>query len=60
MPATCDVPMIRCGKCDSSYDLRMFRRRKTYDCILCGEPIKELIDLDRCDWSEGDFEEKDQ
>ena len=55
----CEQPMIECKKCGTSVSVEMLRRRDTRACVLCSEPLAALIDLDRCDWSEGDFAPKE-
>jgi len=48
-PTTCE-----CRKCGTKVDIRLMRKRDTRACLLCKEPIQELIELDQCDWSSGD------
>ena len=53
-----DAPIIRCPKCDSTFNARILQHRETYVCCFCKEPLRELIDLAACSWEEGDFNAK--
>ena len=50
-----DPKMVECKKCGAKWSVEMMQRKNTVMCALCLEPIPELIELDRCDWSEGDL-----
>jgi hypothetical protein len=46
---------IECPKCGVKMDPWRLRRKNTFACLVCREPIQALIELDKCDWSSGDF-----
>ena len=55
MPTLEQPKLISCGKCGMQAELGMFRRKDSRACPLCSEPIQELIEMDRCDRSSGDY-----
>ena len=36
-------------------DVRSMRQKNALACLYCKEPIMALVDLERCDWSSGDY-----
>jgi len=46
---------ILCVKCGAESSIKILRARNSYDCEMCGEPIRALIELDKATWDEGDF-----
>lgn len=58
MPVLDRPKAITCPKCDAKHNVSLMRRLNRLACMRCDEPLRELIDLDRCDWSEGDTPEQ--
>ena len=46
---------ILCPKCGVESSIKHLRARHSYECENCNEPLRALIELDKCDWSSGDF-----
>ena len=50
-----DRTWITCPKCGTKVDVRSMRQKNALACLYCKEPIMALVDLERCDWSSGDY-----
>jgi uncharacterized paraquat-inducible protein A len=50
--------LIECRKCGMKIDIYILRRKDTHACLLCQEPLMELIEMDQKDW-EKECEGKD-
>ena len=50
---------ILCPKCGAELSIKHLRARHSYDCEHCREPLRELIELDKATWAEGDFAGKE-
>jgi hypothetical protein len=48
-------PVVACQKCGERVDVRKMQRNNERACPCCKEPIVYLIELDRCNWTSGDF-----
>jgi transcription initiation factor IIE alpha subunit len=47
--------LTSCPKCGEKVDVRKAQWNNQHACPGCKEPVVYLIELDRCDWSSGDF-----
>lgn len=46
--------IVKCWKCGQEFAVNLAPERPRA-CPGCSEPSPELLELDRCDWSSGDF-----
>ena len=51
---TAEKNMVLCQKCGVQTNIWSLRRKDSTACPFCREPLQQLIELDKCDWSEGD------
>lgn len=50
-----DPKWIVCKKCGTRVNVKELRKRDRITCFYCREPLKELLELNKCDWSTGDY-----
>ena len=46
---------IKCTKCGAEWNVNYLYQKETYFCILCSEPLPEMMTLDKATWEEGDL-----